>query len=170
MLMDPQPPPIFVIPGMRVGCMPYNAMISGTLECFYDQACLNTTAKLISTLAPSEWPAALNISMTRFTNDSSISLILEEQFIEEWRRSANFIDYFTSCAPYECAYTILKRNNYIYLITLLLGLFGGLNVVVYFIAPILVRFGHMAYKTLTRKYQPMSQSQPRKSGITERFR
>lgn len=167
--MDPHPPPIFVIPGMRVGCMPYSAMISGTFECFYDQACLNSTAKLISTLLPNEWPVALNRSATRFMADYSTALILEEQLIEQWHKSANFPDYFAACAPYECTYTVFVRNNYVYLITLLLGLVGGLNVVIYFIAPFIVRFGHAVHKILTRKYSSITQSQVQQAGIVKSF-
>lgn len=165
--MDPYPPPIFVIPGMRVGCMPYDTMIKSNLECFFNQTCVNITANLISTLAPVDWPTALNRSESKHSPTSTITLISEQQMIEDWRKSVNFTPYFNSCAPYECSYTLLERNNYAYLISLLLSLFGGLTVAIRFIAPPLVSVSHMIHNTFARKRQSQGHSIVIKTGIVK---
>ncbi|CAF4097222.1 unnamed protein product, partial [Adineta steineri] len=38
---QPSPPPMFIVPGMLVGCLPRDAMLLSTLECFYNRSCLD---------------------------------------------------------------------------------------------------------------------------------
>lgn len=166
-MMDPNPPPIFVIPGMRVGCLPYSTVFSGTLECFYDQLCLNTTAKFISTLSSNDWPSALTSTGSRFQPNEALSVIFGEQMVEDWGRANSFADYYKACTPYECSYTTLVQNSYVYLITLLLSLFGGLTVALKFISPLIVHVGHMIHGLFIRKHQTKVRSRTRKLGNTQ---
>ena len=151
--MDPYPPPIYVVPGMRVGCMPYDTLLSSNLECFYNQSCLNTSASYISKLGPTDWPKALNQSITRFKTEETVASIFELQIIEEWRKAKDFNNYYAACTPYRCNYKIFQRNDYIYLLTLILSLFGGITVVIRFLAPLIVTLGQTVYNVLSRKLQ-----------------
>ncbi|CAF4238804.1 unnamed protein product, partial [Rotaria sordida] len=38
--------PLFMIPGFQVGCLPQNALFQSTLECFFNQTCLDIVISL----------------------------------------------------------------------------------------------------------------------------
>ena len=147
--MDPSPPPVFVVPGMKVGCMPYDAMIISTLECFFSQSCLNATAKWISNLPPAQWPKALNSStMSTFTPYTPAKSLIDKQMVDRWIRVTDFEGYYTSCAPIQCTYTVEQYNSFAYVISLLISLYGGLTVALRFMAPYIVKFGRGIHKFL----------------------
>ena len=152
--MVPQPPPAFVVPGMKVGCLVFNALIASTLECFYDPICLNTTATWISTLSPAAWPKPLDRTRpSRFLPTSAMSSILSEQMVENWTTVTNFTSYYATCSPIECIFTISERSNIIYVITILLGSFGGLMVVLRIVSPLLIRLYHFFTEYFSKRNQ-----------------
>ena len=156
-LMNPHPPPVFMVTGMRVGCFPYEALVSGTLECFYDSECLNNTARWVSTLPASAWPNSLDRTKpSRFYPNTSIGSLFGENMIEQVNITKNFSDYYDSCAPRYCTYTTKMRKNWIYMLTLLLGLYGGLTVALRTAAPVLIQLGRFIH----RKYIKKERSQP----------
>ncbi|CAF4658074.1 unnamed protein product [Rotaria sp. Silwood2] len=168
--MTPQPPPIFVIPGMRVACMPYTALVAATLECFFDPVCLNATAQQISILPPTIWPEALNSSIpSRFSRTSSISSLLEAQMVETWETQISFSNYYNACSPTECTYTRTNRGNVIYVITTLLGLFGGLLVALRIISPLSIQFLRYIQENYLKTKRRIPVQQP-KLGIRIRIR
>jgi hypothetical protein len=151
-MMDPYPPPVFVIPGLKVGCMPYDAFIESTLECFFSATCLNNTARWISSLSPSAWPKPLDSSsLIEFSPNTSMRSILDKQLMDRLHQTTNFSDYFTACTPIQCTYIVEQTGNFIYVITVLVGLYGGLIVVVRFISPFIVKLGHQIYQQFLHK-------------------
>ena len=158
--MDPSPPPIFVIPGMKVGCMPYDAMIDSTLECFFSQSCLNTTARWISNLPPELRPKALDSSkMSQFKPNTPIRHLIDKQMVDQWSNGINFEGYYRSCAPSQCTYTVVQYNSFAYVISLLIGLYGGLTVALRFMAPLIVKFGRSMYENIKARKQSCSHAQ-----------
>jgi hypothetical protein len=140
-MMTPQPPPVFVVPGMHVGCILLNVINKATLECFFDPICLNTTAQWSSSMPVSARPNPLNSSIaSRFLPNTSIMMIFEEQMVEKWSTQTNFSGYFTKCAPIECSYTFIQRNHFLFVLTTLIGLFGGLIAALRILSPLLVEF------------------------------
>jgi hypothetical protein len=153
-MMAPQPPAVFIVPGMRVGCLPYHAIEQATLECFFDETCLNATARLISSLPADRWPTVLNVSMlTKFKANTSIQAILKDQMVEEWTNETSFSKYYDACSPIQCTYTFQRRNDLIAVLTTLIGLFGGLMVSMRILAPLLVQLAHRIRGLLSRKQQ-----------------
>ena len=139
--MEPYPPPHYVIPGMRVGCLPYHALIDGTLECFFSAACLNNTARWISSLPSDSWPKPLDSSaMKAFFPNTSVGSIFTGVPLDHWSEARNFSGYYSECLPVLCTFTAIQKKSVIYLITLLIGLYGGLNVALRIIAPLLIKF------------------------------
>lgn len=49
----------------------------------------------------------------------------DELFVEKWANKSNYTDYFHICRPLECQYTLSDKNNPLYMLTTLLGLYGG---------------------------------------------
>lgn len=139
-MMNPTPSAIFIIPGMHVGCMPYDAMASSTLECFFSAACLNTTAQWISNLPGADWPKPLNNSkLTKFLLNSTIASIVNEQMIDLWNHTVDFAEYYRICAPTQCTYTFVGREKFLYVIVLVIGLIGSLNITLRILAPLIIR-------------------------------
>ena len=132
---------------MKVGCMPFDAMKASTLECFFSASCLKDTAQRISNLPSNQWPSPLNDSgMTGFTPQSSIKDLISKQMIYGLVNRKNYTGYFTACAPLECSYTLVQYNSFMYVITLLIGLHGGLTVALRLVAPFLVKMGHRLHQ------------------------
>ena len=152
--MEPQPPPIFIIPGMHVGCMPYDALIESNLECFFNSTCLNMTVQLISNLSPSHWPKPLNNSVpSQYLPNETIKNIYRELMSEKWEITKNFSTYYSACAPDECTYTYVESFDLIRVITVLVGLFGGASVALRIMSPFIVRFGQYIHKHLKKRFR-----------------
>lgn len=152
---------------MRVECFPYEALISGTLECFYDSRCLNATARWISKLSPSAWPMALNKTMpSRFHRNTWIGVLSDEDMIEEITITKNFSGYYHYCSPSCCTYIMKKHNTFIYMLTLVLSLYGGLTMALRIIVPLLVQCSRILFKRFFKRIS--SNSNDDASGVHER--
>jgi hypothetical protein len=151
-MMNPTPSALFIIPGMNVGCMPYDAIINSTLECFFSAACLNTTARWISNLPAADWPKQLNSSkLTKFLLNSTIASIMDEQMIDQWNNTIDFTAYYRACAPTLCTYTFVGRNNFLYVIVLVIGLIGSLNITLRILAPLIITVYRMIIRRISEK-------------------
>ena len=154
---------------MRVGCTPYHALIEGTLECFFDPVCLNVTAQWISTLPDIDWPKPLNSSiLSHFLTNTLIKNIFEEHMVEHWDTVKNFSAHYIACAPVECTYTFTQRNDFIYVITMIIGLLGGLAVVMRIVSPLIIKFGRYMHLRFTKRNQPRPERQQPQSGIVSK--
>jgi hypothetical protein len=71
--------------------------------------------------------------------NSTIKELLNNLMIEQWNVSSNFERYYNECQPKHCTYSFIGRNNFIYIVTTLIGIAGGLSTVLKFIAPQLVK-------------------------------
>ena len=168
-MMTPQPPPLFNVHGMRVGCTPYHAIVEGTLECFFDPVCLNITAQWISTLPHIDWPKPLNSSMpSRFFPNTSTRDIFNQQMVEQWYTVKNFPAYYTACAPVKCTYTFSQRNDFLYVIITIIGLFGSLGVAMRIVSPLIIKFGRYIHLRFTNRNQPRPAPQQPEPGIVSK--
>ncbi|CAF3224735.1 unnamed protein product [Rotaria sp. Silwood2] len=132
-------PALFMVPGFQVGCVPQNALLQSTLECFYNQSCLDIVISLTGALRT---VSTLNISksFSRFSPTTSIGVLFDNLMIESWGNSTDFAAYFQSCAPKTCSYSYTRLFFLIYMITTLASVFGGLNVVLRIVSPLFVQF------------------------------
>lgn len=169
-MMTPQPPPVFVVTGMKVGCMPFHALSGGTLECFYDPVCFNTTAEWISSLPQAEWPQPLNSFLpSKYLPNTSISYILNQQMVERWNIVTNFTGYYTACSPIQCTYKLTKRSDFIYVLTTLIGSFGGLIVVLRIASPLIIQLRNYLRDYLSKKTHRSVALQDPQPGIYDRI-
>ncbi|CAF1014585.1 unnamed protein product [Adineta steineri] len=125
---------IFSIPGMMVGCSPYSSLLQSSLQCFYDQSCIQQMQTFIhgfSLLSP--------LSSSHFQPDATIENLLNELFIDSWNEKRNFSAYFDICSPLSCTYTYDRRFNLLHIIVTIISLFGGVQMTVFFIAPFIVK-------------------------------
>jgi hypothetical protein len=133
-------PQIFV-DGWKVGCWPIESLLISTLESFYNQTIFNQIIFNVNSSTPPNRFTALNIlANSNFTPNSTIEILVNQLFVEKWLKTLNYSSYFAQCQPQYCQYIINHRPEFIYIITSLLGLYGGLSAVLHLIIPYIVNF------------------------------
>ncbi|UJR19487.1 hypothetical protein I4U23_022616 [Adineta vaga] len=116
------------ISGIVFGCLPIDGLRQSTLECLFNSTCLTQLADFFYI---TNFPNVLNRSASsRFNPISSVTIgeLIDELFIETWQNSSNYSNYYLSCSPVSCEYSYITRNSILYMITIFLGLYGGLTV------------------------------------------
>jgi hypothetical protein len=152
--MKPIRPPIHIIAGMHVGCRSEYGSLANTLECFFDPTCLNTTVRYISSLDPSLWPNPLNKSrLLTFSPNSTFGYMTDHRFVERFEMTSSYEAYFNACAPIECTYSYSEYNSVVYMITLIIGLYGGLDMIFSFLIPMVVARWDLLRRFLQSKYK-----------------
>ena len=56
---------------------------------------------------------------------SKFGKLNQQLFVQNWSHQANYSNYFQTCRPLECQYTVSNKNNVLFMLTSLLGLYGG---------------------------------------------
>jgi len=136
--------PFFIYPnssqteiiGLKMGCSPTQSMHISTLECFYDEFCVNLLRKYTN-LTTEVRP--LSVANSQYSINTTIYELIENLFVEQWETSVNYSLYYHQCSPSICSYTYVRYFNIVYLITILLGFQGGLTVILLWISPKIVR-------------------------------
>ena len=123
------------LPGLVGGCLPVDGLRQSTLECLFDSVCVETIRLLINSTTSYSIPDALNDNLTtRYPSvTTKVGTLVEELFIEEWLNTTNYSAYYEKCSPRACHYLETQYNTFIYTVTLLLGLYGGLTVSIRFL-------------------------------------
>jgi hypothetical protein len=130
---------LFIVPGVYTGCYIIESLLQSTLECFYNQTCINQLQSYYLFFSQMN-VTALNSSLSSqyFTN-STIKDLVDNLMVEEWTPSQMYDGYYNACQPAQCTYTHETRNDIIYIVTTLIGLLGGLITVLKLVVPLLVR-------------------------------
>ncbi len=64
--------------------------------------------------------------LSKFKN-ISLEKLNNQLFVQKWINKTNYTNYFQTCQPLECQYTLSNKNDPIFMFTTLLGLYEGLN-------------------------------------------
>ncbi|UJR20167.1 hypothetical protein I4U23_023299 [Adineta vaga] len=135
---------IFPMYGWNVGCSVVETVLRSTFECLYDQSCLDFLL-FYATIVPNQYPYKMNISAmnfsrtSRFRRDAFIQTIIDELFIEEWKINKYYSSFYNACAPISCSYIIRKEDYYMYTVSRILGLYGGLTIVLRLIVSVMIK-------------------------------
>ena len=140
---------IIKIAGMRVGCYPLNSVLQSTLQCLYDQQCVDLLRSIFN--ISESFSAIDNRSVSRFSSTATIHSMANELFIEKWQTNTSYEQFFTTCAAKTCSYSYSERANIIYVITILIGLYGGLNISLKILGRTLIRMCHQIVKRIKRR-------------------
>ena len=156
--------PKIIIPGLVLGCYTIDSILLSNLQCLFDKQCLKLLLNMhqfdaIGTLKPLDNRTLqikpLRKENTRFPPNTTISSIVSQIFVEDWGTNKNFTAYYERCAPKECTYTVPRRFDWTNLITIMLGFYSGLSVILDIILPDSVRFIRRKWK----KRQPNTNNQ-----------
>ncbi|CAF4177164.1 unnamed protein product, partial [Rotaria sordida] len=126
------------IPGMVHSCLPVNTILLSTLECFYNQTCLNDLVSLLPTTEA--FTAMSQFEQTRYELNSTIQTIIDNLMIEEWVIDISYKKYYEQCAPISCTYFKNDKYDWKFVLTQLIGLLGCIIMVCSFIIQNIVKF------------------------------
>ena len=149
---------IVLVKGMKIGCTPSESFLASTLECFYDQSCINLIQKYTNNINMTS-PISLSSTKSRFSMNTTMTEYINHSFIEQWLITKNYSSYFKQCSLLFCSYTYIQRFNLLYIVTVLLGLQGGLMIVLKLICPRIVRIIDKVYQYRKKRMnvvQPVS--------------
>ncbi|UJR34748.1 hypothetical protein I4U23_027526 [Adineta vaga] len=114
--------------GLKTGCYMLSALLNSTLEVFYNQTFIN-----ILTNSTNVFPKLKSSS-----SHETVGTMLKQMFIIHWENRTDFEKYFNACAPNICQYTIKKSYEFLLIVTILIGLFGGISSTLRIIIPLIV--------------------------------
>ncbi|CAF0973874.1 unnamed protein product [Adineta steineri] len=132
------------INGLKIGCTPSEALFSSTLECFYDISCINLILEFVDNDNMLYSPLSSNNS--RFSMNSTVLDLIANVFIEDWLTSIDYPEYFNQCLPSSCSYQYIQRFNWLYTVTVLLGLYGGLSFIFKWLCPKIILLFNQIYQ------------------------
>ncbi|CAF0862711.1 unnamed protein product [Adineta steineri] len=144
---------IIPIVGLKMGCLPSESFRLSTLECFYNQSCLDLVHKYTNYQNSS---IALSTNLSYFPPNSTINELINHAFTEQWLKNITYSSYYDECFPSVCSYTYIEKFNILYLITLFLSLQGGLTLVLAWICPKIIQNVSKIYHYYRRRRQRTS--------------
>ena len=134
------------IPGLVLSCLPIDSLLLSTFECFYNQSCIQMLFdwRLFSFETLYE-PLSLNVTPldsnlpSQYLPKTKLEDIVSQLLIEEWIVDSVVAVHYEHCQPKVCTYTYVARFEVIYVITTVIGLFGGLSVILRLIIPLTIK-------------------------------
>jgi hypothetical protein len=130
---------IFSVPGLYIGCFVIEALLQSTLECFYDQTCINQLQSYLLSSSLMNVTALDSSLTTQYFINSTIDDFIDNLMVEQWNSSVMYNSYYNECQPAQCTYTYVTKNDIIYIVTTLIGLVGGLITVLKLVVHRLVK-------------------------------
>ena len=115
------------------------ALLQSTLECFYNQTCLDILQSNISSTHSMNATALDSSLPSQYHPKSRVQEHVDQLMVEQWMKSAAFEKYYAECQPSQCTYSHETKNSAVYIITTIVGLVGGLVTVLKLAAPRLIK-------------------------------
>ncbi|CAF1303056.1 unnamed protein product [Adineta steineri] len=95
------------IKGYLVGCTPLESLLQSTLECLYEESCIDLLTTYLN-MSLSNYLVPLNKSETRFSSNGTVNSIVQEMFVETCSSNVSYNQFFEECKPDYCSVTILE--------------------------------------------------------------
>ena len=102
-------PSVPYIQGYLVGCTSLEALLQSTIECLYEQTCLDLLIMYLD--LPSTLPQQLNRNETRFSANATINSVFQEMFIETCSSTISYNRFFDQCHPLSCSVTVTNETT-----------------------------------------------------------
>ena len=123
----------YTLDGIVVDCTPMQMMLNSSLECFYNQSCVDL---ILSTFSKSIDIQILNSFLsTRFQSTTKLRTLIEHLFLEDIFNKTRFEDYYQQCSPIHCSYTYQNKFDGLCLV---IAFYGGLNIGLRILIPCLI--------------------------------
>ena len=147
----PMMEPGFYMPDFYFGCYIVEALLQSTLECFYDQLCINRIQSYITYTSPMNVTPLDSTLSSQYFVKSRIDDLVNNLMMEQWNSSITYENYYKQCEPKQCTYIYTTKNSAVSIVTVLFGLVGGLVTVLKLIVPRLVNFIAWITKRTSRR-------------------
>jgi hypothetical protein len=121
------------VPGMLIGCYPIESLLQSTLVCLYNETCVNLLMSVSSNYSVPCLDPDLSMS------NKTVQMLVNTLFVETWTTNVEYDAYFAQCKPVSCTYTFNERQSLLYVISLIIGLYGGLTIVLKLLVPIPIK-------------------------------
>lgn len=126
------------IPQFFAGCFIIQSVLQSSLECFFNQTCLNKIQSgTVSNNAVHT--TILQANTTRFSPETLVVEMIDALLVEQWGEYIHYSQYYEQCASKQCSYRLLSRNSFAYVFVVLLGLCGGIVTALKILIPGVVR-------------------------------
>ncbi len=142
----------WIVPGFLVGCYPLESLLQSTLECLYDMACINRLKTMYRPSNITIRPLDSTLSSPNATVQSLVDVLM----VDQWKSNISYKHYYETCAPLSCTYVIIDQPNPIYIITTIIGLYGGLAVALEIIVPVLVKIARYLIMCRRQRIEPVT--------------
>ena len=126
---------VFLVPGFYGGCYAIESLLQSTLQCFYNQTCVDAIQFYLSSSLPLNVKTLNSSVSSNYLINSTVNELLDKLMIEEWNLSTMYEGYYNQCRPAQCTYTYETRNDAIHIVTTLIGLIGGMVTVLKLFVP-----------------------------------
>ena len=147
------------IPGLYRGCLITRALLRSTLECFYYSWCIEQLWSYFHKNSSTSFPSLHSSPSSRNAMNSTIQEMINNLMVEDWSWSITYESYYNHCQPVICSYTVVTRNDALYIATTLFGLIGGLMTILKRSVPVTVTFARAVRRPREQRNGKMHQTQ-----------
>ena len=134
--------------GFQTGCYMMNALLKSSLQILYNQSFVDTL-----TNSPEKF-RKLSLAVP----DTNVDSLLSRMLVTAWPNTISYEQYFNECKPDSCQYTVSHRYGLFHIVTLMIGLFGGLSASLRVAAPAVMEIVDLAIHKLNCR-QPRNRNQ-----------
>ena len=128
------------VPGMYSACYPLDAFRISTFECWFNKSCMDLVWNTMDNVPIEPYFNPLNSSnLIRFSSNTTMGDIIDNMMIDAWTNLTHYEKYYNICRPLTCTYTSYHRFDWVYTITILTSVFGGLSVSLRIACPIIIK-------------------------------
>ena len=131
------------VEGVRsAGCFVMDMVLQSSLLCWYDLNCIDDIRTLFEFFGV---PLSENVTLldslrpSRFPPNTSIDIIVNQMMVEQWNSNSSYEKFYQKCNPAYCSYSYQERIHLVYIVTTILGLIGGLDIILRLICPLIAR-------------------------------
>ena len=129
-----------ILPGLLRGCFVDEATLQSTLECYYNQTCLDASHSYFGLNLSNNFTVLDATRSSRFNRTSVIRDILNEMMIEDWKYISSYESFYNTCQALSCSYSYTGKNDLLVIISTIIGLIGGLTTILMVIVPQSTKF------------------------------
>lgn len=97
-------------------------------------------------------PLLTGANSSRYSLSTPVNTMIEQLMVEDWSKNVSFASYYAACNPQYCTYSVTKRRAIIFIVTILLSLFGGLNVGLKLFTSVFIRMTNWFKSHSERKF------------------
>ncbi|UJR18099.1 hypothetical protein I4U23_004999 [Adineta vaga] len=138
--------------GLFIGCYPTESLLQSSLECLYDQQCLDLIINSFRKQIFNENNfQILNSSLllnSSFQINETVQQMIDRLFVNEWNITHSYQNYYEQCRPLHCTYSYIQNSDIPYIVTTIVALYGGITIPIQILSKFII---HIVFRIKNRK-------------------